>query len=366
MRWTDTIMNSVDWESLGTSIRQAREMQMFVTKLHHDLLPTGRRVHHRYQAYYEKSCPSCIHEDEDQAHLFQCPDTLWEEWQVQFVKSIGTTKCRSMRVCPNITKLLTQGIESFLFDTTFPAYYDDVPPRLRLLAEEQRDIGWHQLIRGYWSTRWERQQQTYRESNLEDDQENQPHSSCWVSSMQRHIWAEVRKLWIMRNEDRHGKEELMKTERQCDQFCRETEWLYNMKEQYLPGHQHSIFHSSYQAHVTIENMIHRFGGWIRLNKQTILASVQHQDQRMGRNTQAPNRRSTRASPSHRTSASLPRYRQLTLHSLLEQSIINQRQAQDPVLAAALQMEDQDETSTSASTTSADTECSYLSSSDESS
>jgi hypothetical protein len=135
-----------------------------------------------------------------------------------------------MRVSPNITKLLTQGIESFLFDTTFLAYEDEVPPRLRLLAEEQRAIGWHQLIRGYWSTRWERQQQTYRESNLEDDQENQPHSSRWVSSMQRHIWAEVRKPWNMRNEDHHGKEELMKIERQCAQFRRKTEWLYSMKD----------------------------------------------------------------------------------------------------------------------------------------
>jgi hypothetical protein len=125
-------MNSVDWESLGTSTRQASEMQTFVKKLHHDLLPTGRQVH-QYQAYYEKSCPSCSHEDENQAHLFQCPETRREEWRVQFVKSIGT-KCRSMRVSPNITKLLTQGIESFLFDTNFPAYDDDVPPRLRLLA----------------------------------------------------------------------------------------------------------------------------------------------------------------------------------------------------------------------------------------
>jgi hypothetical protein len=212
-------------------------MQTFVTKLHHDLLPTGCRVH-RYQANYEKSCPSCSCEDKDQAHLFQCLDTRREEWRVQFVKSIGT-KCRSMRVSPpNITKSLTQGIESFLFDTTFPAYDDDVPPRLRLLAEEQRaSIGWHQLIRGYWSTRWEQQQQSYRESNPEDDQENQTHSSHWVSSMQRHIWAEVRKLWIMlRNEDHHGKEELMvKIKRQCDQFRRETEWLYSMKEQCLPG-----------------------------------------------------------------------------------------------------------------------------------
>jgi hypothetical protein len=136
MKWS---MNSVDWESLGTSISKSSEMKTFVTKLHHDLLPTGRRVH-RYQAYYEKSCPSCRHEDEDQAHLFHCTDTRREEWRVQqFVKSVST-KCRSMRVYPNITKLLTQGIESFLFDTTFPAYEDEVPPRLRLLAEEQRAI----------------------------------------------------------------------------------------------------------------------------------------------------------------------------------------------------------------------------------
>jgi hypothetical protein len=81
----------------------------------------------------------------------------------------------------------------------------------------------------------------------------------------------------MRNEHRHGKEELMKIDRQCDQFRRETEWLYSMKDQCLPAHRSSIFHSSFQAHVTIENTIHLLAAWIRLNKQTILASAQHQD-----------------------------------------------------------------------------------------
>jgi hypothetical protein len=273
-----------------------------------------------------------------------------------------------MRVSRNISKLLTQSIESFLFDTTFPAYDDDVPPRFLLLAEEQRAIiGWHHhLIHGYWSTRWEQQQQTYRESNLAYDQENQPHSSRWVSSMQRHTWAEARKLWIIRNEDRHGKDELMKIECQCGQLHRENEWLYRMKEQCLPGHHSSIFHSSFQAHVTAENTIHRLGAWIWLNKKTILATVQHQDQRTGRTTRSSHRRSNRAAPTHRTSASLPRYRQLLLSAALEQSLINQRNVQDPVLAAALQLEAQDESSTSASSTRTDTESSYLSSSDESS
>jgi hypothetical protein len=47
-------------------------------------------------------------------------------------------------------------------------------------------------------------------------------------------------------------------------------------------------------------------------------------------------------------------------------MINQRNMQDPVLAAALQLEAQDESSTSASSTSTGTASSYLSSSDESS
>jgi hypothetical protein len=55
-----------------------------------------------------------------------------------------------------------------------------------------------------------------------------------------------------------------------------------------------------------------------------------------------------------------------IHAALEQSILNQRNAQDPVLAAALQMEAQDDISTSASSTSTDTQRSYHSSSDESS
>jgi hypothetical protein len=55
------------------------------------------------------------------------------------VKSIHT-KCRIIRVALSLTKLLIQGIESILFDTTFPAYEEDVPPRLRLLAQEQGSI----------------------------------------------------------------------------------------------------------------------------------------------------------------------------------------------------------------------------------
>jgi hypothetical protein len=138
-----------------------------------------------------------------------------------------------------------------------------------------------------------------------------------------------------------------------------------MKEQCLPSHRSTIFHSSLQAHVTIENMIHRLGAW--LNKKTILASVKHhQAQRTGQNPPSTAWRSTRATPTHRTSAPLPWYRQLTIHAALEQSIFNQRTTQDPVLAAALQMEAQDVTSTSNSSTSTDTQSSYQFLSDESS
>jgi hypothetical protein len=133
-----------------------------------------------------------------------------------------------------------------------------------------------------------------------------------------------------------------------------------------PYYRSTIFHPSFQAHVTTENTIHRLGAWLRLNKQTILASVKHRAQRMGQNPPSTAGRSNRAAPTHRTSASLPRYRQLTIHAALEQSILNQRNAQDPVLAAALQLEDRDDTSTSASSTSTDTQSSYHSSSAESS
>jgi hypothetical protein len=79
-----------------------------------------------------------------------------------------------------------------------------------------------------------------------------------------------------------------------------------MKDQCLPGHRSSIFDSSFQAHVTIKNTIHHLGAWIRLNKKTILASVQHQDQWMGRTTRPSQQRSSRAPPTHRSTASLPR------------------------------------------------------------
>jgi hypothetical protein len=73
-------------------------------------------------------------QDEDQAHLVQCRDDRREAWYAQFVKSSNKRQC--LRVALTLTKLLTQRLESFLYGATYPAYENDVPPRLVSLAEE--------------------------------------------------------------------------------------------------------------------------------------------------------------------------------------------------------------------------------------
>jgi hypothetical protein len=103
-----------------------------------------------------------------------------------------------------------------------------------------------------------------------------------------------------------------------------------MKDQRLPGHHYTNFHPCFQAQITTENMIHRLGAWLKLNKSTIQASVQHQAKGTGRTPLSPHRHNNRLAPTCTRASARPLYRQLTLHTALEQCILNQCTAQNRV------------------------------------
>ena len=93
----------------------------------------------------------------------------------------------------------------------------------------------------------------------------------WTNTLIHTIWSEVRKLWDIRNDARHGKDEEAKLERQLEQAQRETNWLYGFRSACSANVRDIIFHQNTAQHFIVENTLARLRAWIQLHKSTILA-----------------------------------------------------------------------------------------------
>ena len=70
--WTEEVFQEVDWEAHEQVVKNAKVSERFITKLIHDILPTGKTIS-RYKPFYDKRCPSCMEDvEEDRYHLLRC------------------------------------------------------------------------------------------------------------------------------------------------------------------------------------------------------------------------------------------------------------------------------------------------------
>jgi hypothetical protein len=147
------------------------------------------------------------------------------------------------------------------------------PPRLHALVSEQESIGWKQLFLGRFSKKWVDLQTTFiHSSSLTPNYCN--HGMPWLKQIINFIWSECKKLWSLRNEARHGKDEEAQLARRYEQCRRETEWLYGFKDECIVAHRTDIFHNTLQEHYCIERTERQLRTWIHCHKKAILASVE--------------------------------------------------------------------------------------------
>jgi predicted RNA-binding Zn-ribbon protein involved in translation (DUF1610 family) len=178
----------VDWEAHSRAVSNTRETRIFITKLIHDLLPTGARVH-RYKKYYVHHCPSCGANEEDRMHMWQCQSPRREQWRKQFLITLRS-KCRSSNTCPVLTSLLLGGIRSVFDDTAFQA---EGSAEIEALAAEQDHLGWHQVLLGRFSKKWISAQSAYLHQR-EIPPTGFNHGTTWLCQLIHTIWKELKQL----------------------------------------------------------------------------------------------------------------------------------------------------------------------------
>ena len=118
--------------------------------------------------------------------------------------------CERLGVSFDLTAVLADYLQS---------YCDDNPPlwnvrqRYKDILESQEEIGSVQVFYGRFSRLWgEAHEAELKLSKAEIAEKNS--GLAWASAMAKITWSHAHKMWLARNEDRHGHGEREKRDRE--------------------------------------------------------------------------------------------------------------------------------------------------------
>ena len=229
--WHDeTIFDMVDWTAHSHALSRHEKHRTTLVKFLHHILPLGNHVH-KYNPKYSASCPSCNHEKETMEHFWKCPARSRLAWRRKFLKDLSH-KLITLGTGQDTRDLLVTKLRAVL-DGENP---DNVPenPTTADICQQQRTIGWDQLLRGRFAKAWSSSTRT---------QPGQPHTSYkgWTTEVIDFIFTQWWSLWDLRNQDRHGRDLATTQEAATRQVDRELVLLYDTFEDNVPQHLQWIF-----------------------------------------------------------------------------------------------------------------------------
>ena len=267
--WTQTIFDQINWEAHKQSVSNSDLPGKFVSKLVHNLLPTGSRVH-KYKPFYDHRCPSCGEPQEDQYHLLRCqhPDRL--KWTTNFFEDIRKF-CTKTSVSGELTHLLVEGLYWSLHDSPLENA-QQYPQQLQPLIASQESIGWEHLFLGRFSILWQSLHLDHlvRQGFQVTKQNSGTH---WTATLTHIIWKHVHNVWTHRNQIRHGlsiHEQLEKRRQLC---VAEVTLYYSYKSSGalsadVPSH---IFYPTIQEHLHKESSLSDLDNWLSNNRAIIIS-----------------------------------------------------------------------------------------------
>ena len=286
-KWEDLTFHSIDWVAHRRAVTNNDLPDKFITKMIHNLLPTGKRVH-RYKPYYDHRCPSCYQDYEDFHHVLTCHNAIRSKWQSTLLKDVRKI-CYKMKVGSTIIKLLVNGIQYHLWDSTMEQ--DMHSGRLSPIWEDQQKIGWDHLLYGRWSKKWtEYHEKSLKERNIPLTRINA--GVGWVCRVMRVIWRHMHKEWKTRNNIRHGADDAERKQKEREQCIREITLYYSYRDdkQLLREHQQGdFFYSTIQEHLHQEHSLMDLSSWLCTYRPIIQRSHTQKSQQVdGTDEQEPN------------------------------------------------------------------------------
>lgn len=142
------------------------------------------------------------------------------------------------------------------------------PEKYRILIQQQNDIGWAHLYTGRWSREWILLQNQYTP--------NQGQSLIcgedWIVKVGRLLIDQWYKVWNMRNEERHHRDNQQIQEHRQVLLHNELHRLYSLKNQMLPCDRH-LLHDTAETHLQRHAALDQLEEWIAMYRPVIQESI---------------------------------------------------------------------------------------------
>ena len=266
--WSVETYNMVDWELFKSILPKYREQWPTLVKHIHDISPTGN-IAHRNNPQLPHDCPACSSPQEDNAHVIQCRHNSRQEWRGHTIHKV----CHHLlqESDPVLIDILHDGLLRYhnnlpLLPTT------NYPERCHALINAQNKIGWDQLYKGRWSHEWRRVQNHYHTQQA-PGKKTMP-GQQWTLSFARLLIDQWMKLWHIRNEQRHGKDEAQRKEVRRQLLTEALHELYTYKDKVCPVDRH-IFYPTVADHLQDRQSLAMIEDWIHTYSDAIKTSSQH-------------------------------------------------------------------------------------------
>jgi hypothetical protein len=181
----------------------------------------------------------------------------------------------SKSTSPALVDIMLLGIQQWMNHEPFP--HERYTDTLQLLTRSQERIGWDQLLYGRWSGQWREQQRQYLQRN---NLECSPFKCgpAWASTTIRLIWEHCHAEWRVRNQARHGVDELHRLEIRRDQVERKTALLYQLKPECTGFARRHYFYRNLARHFIKEPQIYNQEHWIETYEPMIRRSIKQQQE----------------------------------------------------------------------------------------
>ena len=240
------------------------QRKIFVVKYIHNWLPVGSHVS-RYDPKYPASCPLCGYEREDFLHMLGCP--MRRELQTKLFRDINNYN-KKQKSDPYLCILLIRSLKNLI--TNERLFIDNPDPKYNRLIYHQSQVGWDQILKGWFVLEWSELIDEYIASN--GNVSKKFSGNIWVIGISKIIFDYSWKVWNDCNEDRHGRDNTEKANSRLAQAIRSTELLYRFQLDVLPAHK-QVFYATIEEHLEKEDSTRKLDTWISTWSAVIHHSV---------------------------------------------------------------------------------------------
>ena len=262
-KWTNQIMNTIDWEVSGRLLTRMEYYQhRFVVRYINNRLPLRGE---KFMNSEDILCPCCGMDKETAAHFRVCNQNIekWEEVQEELSKAYKT-----YNVDPMLRILINRIVHNK--DMSSPRHHIPIVvwKRYRTLCHQQQKIGWCQILLGRWALEWNKLQRLYCKDHGKDNKLKKD-NELWLGTITQIFWNHARLRWYARNNSIFKtKDNQYKTER--TNLLHRIESLYSRADE-MQQQDRKIFGTALEKWK--EASITNLRRWIKCNQPFITEAV---------------------------------------------------------------------------------------------